>query len=112
MLYLLMINASMYYGKQVRRLVQQENLSIYFLITYCSELAPVETAFSLTKQKIITSNKEKKFSFQKDEGKQAILEALWELCPTTIWKIWLEVIKVAKEWIIEWAMQPNRSILE
>ena len=102
----------MHYGKQIRRLAQQENLSIYFLPTYCPELAPVETTFSLIKRRIITANKEKKFSFQKDEGKLAIFKALWEIHPTTIWKIWLEVIKVVKELIIEWAKQPNLQISE
>ena len=65
MLYLLIINVSVHYGKQVRRLVQQDNLSIYFQPTYCPELAPVKAAFSLIKQRIIQQIRKRSSDFKK-----------------------------------------------
>ena len=65
--------------EKVRRLDQQENLSLYLLPNYYSELDLVETSTLLIKQIIIIVNKEMIFIYENDKGKQAIFKILWEL---------------------------------
>ena len=94
------INASIHHGKLLKRLATQEDLQILFLLPYNPELAPIESVFATIKAKMKRTISKETCNFKKNEGKRKIIDALSEISKTTIHKIWIRVIQVAKSFII------------
>ena len=100
-LQLFRINASIHYGKILKRLSTEEHLKMLFLPPYHPELAPVETVFVVLKAKIKKTKEKTKWDFQKTLGKKMIITELSDLRKEVIHKIWIRVIKVAKSFILK-----------
>ena len=57
------------------KLAAQENLQIFFLSPYNSELATIETGFAIIKAKMKRAIKKESWNFKKDEGKSKMIVA-------------------------------------
>jgi Mg2+/Co2+ transporter CorB len=75
-------------------------LELAFLPPYSPALAPIELVFGFIKSKIRASAKEEAVNFSKSTGIRYIQNALQELTAHVIKKVWLRMVKTAKEVIV------------
>ena len=72
-----------------------------YLPQYWPELASVELAFGVVKQRLKDSEEYRRRSFNSKEGRKLIMKAYWEIRGEPIIKMWIQVIKKAKEYAQE-----------
>jgi transposase len=100
-LIILQDNASIHHSKKVKRFANSEKLKMYFLPSYCPELAPVELMFGWIKAKIRAVYSEEGLNFSEESGKSTICSILGSISKESRQKIWIKEIREARKCILE-----------
>ena len=94
-------NARTHSSKITKRAIQNLDIQTRFLAPYWPEVAPVERIFGKIKSKLRSMGGTLNIDFSRRKGVEIIFYLIWSIGKESWKSAWLEVIKEAKESILE-----------